>query len=261
MRRTLVAFLVLLAFATLQTVLWATHSWGGYHWARTKNPFTIKLGDNLTTTDWKSHLGQASTDWSKSSVMDTTVVTGQASTARKKCTATLGRVEVCNNKYGGNWLGLASIWLSGSHITQGTVKLNDSWAMNQAEKQHVTCQEVGHTFGLDHQSTSGASLDTCMDYYSNKSDTDLKSTQPNQHDYDELVTIYSHLDSTTTIGQMPAAMNQIDFAGPAQWGKEIYRSPDGRHSIYILDFGHGWKVVTFVTWAKNINSPQLQTAS
>jgi len=26
----------------------ATHSWGGYHWARTANPFTIKLGNNVS---------------------------------------------------------------------------------------------------------------------------------------------------------------------------------------------------------------------
>ena len=31
----------------------ANHSWGNYHWARTANPFTVKLGDNLTG-DWKS---------------------------------------------------------------------------------------------------------------------------------------------------------------------------------------------------------------
>ena len=26
----------------------ANHSWGGYHWARTSNPFTVKLGDNVS---------------------------------------------------------------------------------------------------------------------------------------------------------------------------------------------------------------------
>ncbi len=41
----------------------ASHSWGGYHWARTANPFTLKLGDNLTSADWKSHLAQTSSDW------------------------------------------------------------------------------------------------------------------------------------------------------------------------------------------------------
>ena len=37
----------------------ASHSWGGYHWARTTPQFTLKLGDNMTSLDWKSHLSQA----------------------------------------------------------------------------------------------------------------------------------------------------------------------------------------------------------
>lgn len=27
----------------------ANHSWSGYHWARTSNPFTVTLGDNVST--------------------------------------------------------------------------------------------------------------------------------------------------------------------------------------------------------------------
>lgn len=221
----------------------ANHSWGGYHWARTSNPFTIKLGDNLST-DWKSYLATTSNDWSKSTVMDTTIVAGQA---KGKCRPTAGRDEVCNGAYGQNgWLGIASIWLSGgTHITQGTVKLNDTYFVqapynNTAEKEHVMCQEVGHTFGLDHQDTSGASLNTCMDYYHNISDSDTKSTAPNQHDYDELALIYQHLDSTTTIGAsasgLPAAVP--DFS-PA----------NERASVYTDHLPNGDLLVTFVIWA------------
>src|SRR5438094_6445240 len=56
----------------------ATHSWNGYHWARTANPFTLKLGNNLTSADWQSRLSQTSSDWSKSTVLDTSIVAGQA---------------------------------------------------------------------------------------------------------------------------------------------------------------------------------------
>ncbi|MFG2042976.1 hypothetical protein [Dactylosporangium sp. NPDC048998] len=31
----------------------ASHSWGGYHWARTANPFTVELDNNLTSA-WTS---------------------------------------------------------------------------------------------------------------------------------------------------------------------------------------------------------------
>jgi len=262
-RRTLVVVLVSFAFAAFAAVTYANHSWGGYHWARTSNPFTLKLGDNLSS-GWKPYLSTTSSDWSKSTVLDTTVVAGQATS--KRCRSTSGRVEVCNGAYGYNgWLGMAQIWVSGSHITQGTVKVNDSYFAlaqynNWAEKEHVMCQEVGHTLGLDHQDTSGASLNTCMDYYHNTSNSDTTSTSPNQHDYDELATIYAHLDSSTTafqslahqpvVGEMPPAMNDIEFTGPRQWGKRVGGSRQEGTSIYELDFGGGHKVFTFVTWAE-----------
>jgi len=254
--------LVVFALTAFPSAAGATHSWNGYHWARTSNPFTINLGNNLSSS-WNSYLATTSADWSKSTVLDTVVVAG--STTAKRYRPTSGRVEVCNRAYGYNgWLGVAQIWLSGSHITQGTVKVNDSYFSqapynNAAEKQHVMCQEVGHTFGLDHQDESGASLNTCMDYYFNTSASDTKSTSPNQHDYDELVTIYTHLDSTNTafqtlahqpaVGEMPPAMNDIDLDGPRQWGKRIKGSPEEGTSVHELDFGGGHKVVTFVIWA------------
>src|SRR5919198_815714 len=169
----------------------ASHSWNGYHWARTADPFTLKLGDNVSGL-WDGMLVTASSDWSQSAVLDTTVVAG--GTRPKPCKATRGRVEVCSASYGNTgWLGVATVWLSGTHITQGTVKNNDYYFgsstyqyNNAAEMQHVICQETGHTLGLDHQSTDGGSLNTCMDYYHNTSASDTKSTQPNQHDYEEL---------------------------------------------------------------------------
>jgi hypothetical protein len=184
----------------------ATHSWNGYHWARTANPFTLKLGDNVSGA-WGSMLSTAASDWSKSGVLDAPVVAG--GTRAKQCRPTSGRVEVCSASYGNTgWLGIAQVWISGgTHITQGTVKNNDyyfgssTYRYNKtAEMQHVICQEIGHTFGLDHQDESGISLNTCMDYYHNRSNSDTKSTHPNSHDYDELTTIYSHVDSSSTIG-------------------------------------------------------------
>src|SRR6266852_7570112 len=202
---------VAIAFAVSPLVLLANHSWGGYHWARTSNPFTVKLGDNVSSA-WDSYLATTSSDWSASSVLNTTVVAGSAKP--RNCRPTSGRVEVCDANYGNTgWLGVAQIWISGgTNITQGTVKNNDYYFgsstyqyNNDAEKLHVICQEVGHTLGLDHQSTDGSSLNTCMDYYHNTSAADTLSTHPNQHDYDELGIIYGHVDSSTTVAASPAA--------------------------------------------------------
>jgi len=85
----LVLVLALTAFPTASAS--ANHSWGGYHWARTSNPFTVKLGDNVSS-QWDSILGTTSSDWSKSTVLDTRVVAGHDA-GKKRCPATNGMVE------------------------------------------------------------------------------------------------------------------------------------------------------------------------
>ncbi len=248
-----VALLVLAMVGANAAPVTATNSWNGYHWARTANPFTLQLGDNMTTADWKSHLAQTSSDWSKATVLDTVVVAG--SSTKKRCGGLDGTVQVCNGSYGNNgWLGIAQIWLSGSHITQGVVKVNDWYFAypsynNKNEKEHVVCQEVGHTLGLDHQDTSGASLNTCMDYYHNTSDSDTKSTTPNQHDYDELGIIYAHLDGTTTLKAVAVAGAPAGADGQDDGdGTPPGASPE-RGRVYVQDLGGGRYLVTHVYWA------------
>ncbi|MCI0711323.1 MAG: hypothetical protein L0154_14305, partial [Chloroflexi bacterium] len=93
----------------------ADHSWGNYHWARSENPLSLEVGNNLTGP-WGGHLSTAVSDWNQSNVIDLTIAGGQAS---GKCRPTAGRIEVCNDTYGNNgWLGIAQIWASGDHITQ-----------------------------------------------------------------------------------------------------------------------------------------------
>ena len=259
-RRSLVIGLVSISLGAVASTASATHSWNGYHWARTSNPFTIKLGNNLSGT-WTSSLNQASSDWNASDVLNTTVVTGLAK--GKNCRGTSGRVEVCNGTYGNNgWLGVASISVTGgAHITQGTVRLNDTYFNTAtyntpAWRALVMCQEVGHTFGLDHQDEnfSNSNLGTCMDYTNNPA----SNQHPNAHDYEELDIIYAHLDSTNTISQ-PTAENfaaAIDSDDPRNWGQLVKQSHGGRTSIYELDLGHGRKQVTFVIWALEGDRPR-----
>ena len=227
----------------------ADHSWGGYHWARTSNPFTVKLGTNVTS-QWTSALNVASTDWTQSTVLDAPVVAG---TARGRCKAVSGMVQVCNSTYGNNgWLGIASISITGgTHITSGTVKVNDTYFNTPsyntpAWRALVMCQEVGHTFGLDHQDEdfANANLGTCMDYTNNPS----TNQHPNQHDYDQLVSIYGHLDSTATVASATATAPQVGNDA-ATWGEQVEGSRAAGHSTFVRELGHGQQVVTFVTWA------------
>jgi len=249
----------------------ASHSWGNYHWARTSNPFTIKVVDSMTA-DWDDNLDVAISDWSSSTVMNITEEAGDSSfKTRKRCVAVSGKVHACNATYGNNgWLGLAQIWISGGHITQGTAKMNDTYfsspSYNETARQHVVCQEIGHDWGLTHQDESGADLNTCMDYSSA-----LDNPHPNAGDYDQLLCIYDetkngvtlttqggahtctgtgHLDSTTTIAAMPAGFANADVHAQENWGEKVSESADGHSAVYARDFGNGFMIITHVTWAE-----------
>jgi len=234
----------------------ASHSWGNYHWARTANPFTLQLGDNLSLA-WDSYVVTASDDWSKSNVLYTKVEAG--GTQAKRCRPTAGRVEVCNSTYGNNgWLGLAQIWASGSHITQGVVKLNDTYFKTAkyntpAWRQFVMCQEIGHTLGLDHQDENfdNAPLGTCMDYTSNPE-------HPNAHDYEQLELIYSHLDTSSTVAAASSTSPRsgtrpeppdVDRSAPNEWGQLVRSSNGGRTEVFELDLGRRHTLIRFVIWA------------
>lgn len=242
----------------------ATNSWGGYHWARTTAQFTLKTVDNLTSTDWKTHLAQASSDWNSPALVGVTftpLLTAVTSGANRNCRMVAGTTQVCNGSYGATgWLGLASINITSSlHITQGTAKMNDTYFNtatynNTNERQHVMCQEVAHTFGLDHQSTDGSSQNTCMDYFSNTGANAVlaTSTRPNAHDFDELNIIYAHLDSTTTVAATSTAQAATTVSDvtndPASWGILVSQSKSGRSSTYE-NFNHdGSRTLTHVYW-------------
>jgi hypothetical protein len=247
---------VVVGMATLS----ANHSWRNFHWARTNNPFTLKVGNNLSA-GWSGYLDDAISAWNQSTVMDLTKVSGGTNSA---CAPTLGRLEVCNGSYGQNgWLGIASVWTSGSHIVQATTRVNDTYFNmsqynSQAWRRLVMCQEIAHDFGLDHQDETfnNANLGSCMDYTNDPdggsggfSATDPSNEQPNQHDYSQLLKMYDHVDRTTTVGQPtsnPAAEHQI---ARGQFGRLVRSTNEGRTQLYVLDLGNGQQVWTHVIWA------------
>ncbi len=248
--RVIVFALTIVALAIFPMAAGATHAWANYHWARTSNPFTIKVIDSMTT-DWDGNLDTAISDWNASSVMNVVKEAGDSALkTRKRCPAVTGKVRACNAPYGNNgWLGLAQIWISGDHITKGTAKMNDTYlsssSYTETNRQHVICQEIGHDWGLTHQDESGADLNTCMDYSSA-----LDNPHPNAHDYQQLEIIYAHLDSTTTIaGPAPAGFANADVHAQENWGVKVHESADGRSAIFVRDFGNGFKIFTFVFWA------------
>lgn len=253
---------------SLSGVAYASHSWGKYHWNLSTeqtlaNP--LKLGDNLTTTGWDSSLVGASDDWNDS-VLKNAVVAGTSA----NCDPTLGRVEVCNSAYGENgWLGIAQIWAyrgKDGHIAQGVVKVNDTYFNwpeydSSAWRNFVMCQEVGHTFGLDHQDEifANTNLGTCMDYTNDPDGTvfgQLDNQHPNTHDYEMLEQIYAHVNSTSSgpgkgNGKKPAGVGaDIDLNNPSEWGQAIRQDGAGNNSLYRRNLGNGFDLITHVIWAE-----------
>lgn len=239
----------------------AVHSWGTYHWAKAKTSapkLQVDLGDNVIksrSTDWpwifkgareagdanvvdnwtELHLFPLGTGNVFADILNTPSVRGANLTSQKRCKPKSGRVEVCNARYGYNgWLGLAQIWISGGHIVQGTAKVNDSYLDSSryttVNKQHVLCQEVGHTFGLGHTSEDGTDDQTCMDY----ADA-FDNPHTNEHDNQQINGIYTAHDdggSTTT--------------STATKGKGKVRRLD--KDVYVETFPTGEKIFTFVTF-------------
>jgi hypothetical protein len=199
----------------------ADHSWGGYHWARTSNPFAVGLGDN-TSGVWVDVLQTVSGQWSQSTVLDTPIVAG--GTDPKKCTAGTGKIEVCNARYGFNgWLGRATINLNrAGHIVKARAQVNDTYfatsTYNDANARlHVLCQEVGHALGLNHQYAP-----SCMDDRNGL--FDAAYVAPNAHDYQQLVTIYSHTDPTSTVASITATASASERV-------KVKHLPNGRLRI------------------------------
>lgn len=258
-------FLVAIGAAFIPSIGHANHSWGIYHWARTTSSFDLTIV-NSTTSDWDNYVSRAISDWSASSVVnmieDPSGTT--SSKARRRCSSPAGKIRVCNLAYGQNgWLGIAGISLdSEGHITTGYTKLNDSYFSmsyynNDAWKQSVTCQELGHNIGLDHQDENfnNQSLFSCMDYQAPPYEF------PNAHDYEQLEIIYNHTDSYdsyesdsgggggggTCTAPPGKGCNKSGANNDVGWGASLGRR--GNAETFIRIDPDGTRHLTHVTWA------------
>jgi len=261
-----ISLAILLGLSLVVPQAYANHSWSKYHWDLSTadtiaNP--LNLGDNLTN-GWSTNLSTASVDWNVS-VLKNEVVPG-ASNAN--CDPTLGGVEVCNAGYGfNNWLGIAQVWTyrRGGHIAQAVVQLNDTYFNTSTYNTNpwrnlVMCQEVGHTFGLGHQDEnfSNTNLGTCMDYTSDPTglagtNGTLNNEHPNQHDYDQLASIYAHLNETSAGSNgkggkgKPSTTPNITSSVQSEWGQAIAQDAQGRDSVFVRN-ENGFEITTHVLW-------------
>ena len=229
----------------------ANHSWGSYHWSRASNPLTLSVGDNVNS-GWDAYLSGATSDWDQSSVLALTGVAG--GTSGSTCAPTSGRIEVCNAAYGTTgWLGVAQIWVTQGHITQATTKVNDTYFNTaqyntEAWRRLVMCQEVGHDFGLDHQDVNfnNGNLGTCMDY-TNDPDGPPSNEHPNQHDYDQLASIYLHLDGSG--GGKPCNPHKPNCQSRVGNAPPFSQASRANGDLYVDVLPNGGRRITHVFWA------------
>ncbi len=87
------------------------------------------------------------------------------------------------------------------------------------------------------------------DYFSNTgaNATSTQSTEPNQHDYDQLALIYGHLDSTTTLKSTTAAIARGGPTGADGDGTPVDASR-ARGSWYVENLGGGRYLITHIRW-------------
>ena len=250
-RRMMLGAAIAAPLLALATPVLATHSWNNYHWKRTTAELTVTVGDNVKAA-WDSYLITAVSDWNQSTVINSPLVPGNTNVFT--CRPVAGTIQVCNRAYGNNgWLGIATIWLSGGHISQGTTKLNDTYFNTAtyntpAWRRLVMCQEIAHDYGLDHQDENfnNPNLGTCMDYTSNPTGPP-SNEHPNAHDYEQLLAIYNHFESSFSQSQVAALSDSGDT--PAEWGRPIRFLRDGRPNVFERIEGPGRKVITHVFWA------------
>lgn len=208
MRRASILLIALAMFLLSAAAALANNTWNGYHWPDGADPhdgsISLTLVDDLN--EYGTEYGDVVDDWDSGSnggngplslssspggvrpIACNNVATGAAGDA------IAGTIHVCNDSYGRNgWLGLARIWVApNGHIDASVALMNDSYMLEDPTyavpnaAQHVLCQEIGHTFGLDHQGSP--KKQSCMN--SRWGLTDPNFVGPNQHDYDTLDEIY-----------------------------------------------------------------------
>jgi predicted Zn-dependent protease len=136
------------------------HQWGSWHWHRGGASVQINM---YNTATYRTEASNAINDWNNNTILYTPQLGSHTD------------VHVFDGNYGANgWAGLASLEsVSGSHILHAHARLNYYYSMSSGYKQGVQCQEVGHTFGIDHSNTG-----SCMGlgywagngYYTNSHD-------------------------------------------------------------------------------------------
>lgn len=264
-----VAAMAAVAAGAIAAPALATHSWSNYHWQRTGSVISPPIITAIDQAKWGTYVVNAVGDWNGNDPDQTYTdyIESPGPTASglnpRSCKAQSGKILVCSTRYGyTGWLGLAQIWLSDGHIVQAITKLNDTYFdtakyNTPSWRALVTCQEIGHDYGLGHQDEDFDNADveqpagsqSCMDYTSAPEGNET----PNGHDYEQLAIMYSHSHSAfQALGPGQSRSNGLNGASggdtPAEWGRAVHFDARGRPDYFMMDLGNGQQKLTHVFW-------------
>lgn len=273
------ALVLLTLFAMLTKPVTASHVWGPYHWLRPTAAIRNIPVRRYHSAIWLTRYATAITDWRKPAMTKIKPYTAFLGPYSPSCPTVNGQVSSCDGSYGATgWLGLATIYLSGSHIVRGKSRVNNSY-FNQAAynttpwRQFVICQEIGHNWGLGHVNVifNNPNTGSCMDYTNDPdggpggaSPSDPNNMHPNAHDYSLINSKHNHIGATPptllsspdtadlpepTVEESPA-MKDYNPMTLEDFGQLVYSGDGGRTEVYQVDFGNGYKALNHVIWAK-----------
>ncbi len=171
------SFFVAAFVATTATIVFAAHQWSCWHWDHGNITIT-----NAATGYWNTIIQDETNDWNNGT-----------------CVSFGSGTEITTDSgfYGNTgWLGIArllSVDSGACLILQAEALMNQTYldgaSYPESADRHVTCQEIGHTLGLDHD----RGQPTCMD--------DQVLTNPffRQHDADMIASITLNCTGGCTI--------------------------------------------------------------
>ncbi len=146
------------------------------------------------------------------------------------------------------------------HITQATVKLNDTYLASGYYSgnvwwETVVCHELGHAIGLGHldETLNNVALGSCMDYQ----DPPTANVDPNYLDFNTLEFIYHTFftgphPTTNSTSSGPGKGNgkgkfQTDPGDASSWGQLV--ASGVRESVFEARLADDQRLVTWVLWA------------
>ena len=197
LRRWLVTVLVGTAVVAVGTgVAFANNAWENFHWPTNSRDLTVgvgptSIGGSTATLAPFYDLGTEVFDWNRAADGTDLFLTFNETGTND---IEVGEfTDPC-------CYGIARIFIDGDHILQGEVAINTlaieedfgTGTLRTEVGEHVLCQEIGHTIGLDHQHGRGPKAQSCMN-----AGFGTIGDYPdwNSHDAKMLADIYAHDDT------------------------------------------------------------------